>query len=190
MMNAHSRHYTLSMQRRAVAVAAILGGIVLSSCGGAGAGTSSAAHPATMPANSAGRGTIPESAAARAAGPSSTPTAKFVPDEGPAGTLVHVTGSGFNPSLANAPGPAAIGLALIRDFPGGCEVIGGVADHPLRLRVDKSGKLTGEFVISSAPSQCFQEPGQKRRVTPGEYHVSIGCLACFVGTFRVTRDPG
>ncbi len=197
-MDAAFRQHSLRISRWVIiAWAAILPVIALSSCEGPAAGTPSAAHQTSAPAHSISQ---PASSASRYAhpavrstGPSSripgNPVARFVPDHGPVGTVVRVTGSGFDPSLANR-SATAIGLALIRDFPDGCELIGGAANRPLTLRISKAGRLTGEFAISGAPGQCFQEPGRKHRVTPGAYHVSIGCLACYVGTFRVTSGTG
>jgi hypothetical protein len=114
------------------------------------------------------------------AGSQAGPAVTLRPGSGPVGAVVAVIGSGCDPALASAP---VVPLTLNRAFADGCALVGGVRE--IRMHVTRNGRLRGEFIIT-ADGTCFQEPGRRHRVTPGLYHLAIGCMACNVRAFRVT----
>jgi hypothetical protein len=114
--------------------------------------------------------------------PSSEPVVKLDPASGPVGTRIEVTGSGFGSDLA---GQRHIIITLNREFADGCGLVGGIRVNHLNIR--KNGNLTGELVVM-ARGDCFQEPGRHHAVTPGQYELAIGCMACNVHSFQITRD--
>jgi hypothetical protein len=88
----------------------------------------------------------------------------------------------FDRSEVTEPG---YGVFLLRDFgtPLACELIAG---GPYRLKLVGRNRAAGWFTVASRGG-CFQSGGATRAVTPGRYYVGLGCHACFVATFRVTR---
>ena len=50
-----------------------------------------------------------------------------------------------------------------------------------------TGHVTGAFSIGRRGS-CPQSNGTPHRVTPGQYALSVGCLACEVATFSITPE--
>jgi hypothetical protein len=147
---------------------------VLSSCGQPGGHAGASPRPARTTHHQA---TVRSSATPRPAGP----TVTLRPDSGPIGTHVQVAGSGFDPDLASA---SVVALTLNREFTDGCGLVGGV--RIVYLHVTKEGRLNGQFVLT-AQGDCFQEPGRHHAVAPGLYQVAIGCMACDVHAFRVTK---
>jgi len=114
--------------------------------------------------------------------PASEPVVTLDPDSGPVGTRIQVSGSGFSSDLASQ---HDVIVTLNREFAGGCGLVGGV--RVKHLNIAKNGDLTAELVIK-ARGDCFQEPGRHHAVTPGQYEVAIGCMACNVRSFEVTRS--
>ncbi|MDX6520493.1 MAG: hypothetical protein QOJ31_847 [Gaiellales bacterium] len=113
------------------------------------------------------------------------PHGVVVPDHGPVGTRVSLVIDclrGFEDAITQP----AYGVFLIRDFgmPGGCELIAG---GPSRIRLLEHGRAAGWFTVSRHGG-CFQSQGETRSVSPGTYGIGVGCHACEVATFTVTRS--
>ena len=109
------------------------------------------------------------------------PALSLRPRRGPVGTRIRIRGRCFDPRQDYN---AAYGIILIRQFsrPRECELIAGG-----RQRFDVNDDGTGRgYLIVAARGHCFQRR-YGRRVTPGRYSLAIGCHACHVGFFRVTR---
>ena len=120
---------------------------------------------------------VADAAAPARCGGDSPPTVTLRPRRGPVGTRVRIRGRCFDPRHD-------YGILLIRQFsrPRECELIAGGRQ---RFDVDDDGNGRG-FVVISRRGRCFQQ-SYGRRVTPSRYGVSIGCHACVVRSFRVTR---
>jgi hypothetical protein len=114
------------------------------------------------------------------------PVAVLTPDHGPVGTRVSMSvgcvAGRFARSEVTAP---AYGVFLMRDFSGplGCELIAG---GRYRLHLVGRTRAAGWFTVGRRGG-CFQSDGATRAVTPGRYVVGMGCHACVVASFRVTR---
>jgi hypothetical protein len=114
------------------------------------------------------------------------PAAVLIPDHGPVGTRVTISVGclvgRFQRSEVTKP---AYGVFLMRDFGGplGCELIAG---GPYRVRLVGRTRAAGWFTVGRRGG-CFQSDGATRDVTPGRYVVGMGCHACVVASFRVTR---
>jgi hypothetical protein len=104
---------------------------------------------------------------------------RVVPRHGPVGTRVRVSGRCFRRRW-----DAGYGIFLLRQFtkPLECELIAGGA---FRFRVNRARVGRGWFKVAH-DGACFQHR-YRRRVTPGPYRVGLGCHACLVARFRVTR---
>jgi hypothetical protein len=104
---------------------------------------------------------------------------RIVPEHGPVGTRVRITGRCFPRHW-----DSGYGIFLLREFTKlrECEIIAGGA---FRFRVDREHVARGWFKVAS-DGACFQHP-YRRSVTPGLYQLGIGCHACLVARFRVTR---
>ncbi|MDR2983265.1 MAG: hypothetical protein LBV34_00350, partial [Nocardiopsaceae bacterium] len=76
-------------------------------------------------------------------------------------------------------------VTLNRQFADGCGLVGAI--RVSHLNITKHGDLAGEPVIE-ARGGCFQEPGRQHAVTPGQYELAIGCMACDVQSFQITRN--
>jgi hypothetical protein len=103
----------------------------------------------------------------------------IVPAYGPVGTRVRVTGRCFRRNWNSG-----YGIFLGRQFaqPRECEIIAGGA---FELRVDSKHRARGWFKVAP-DGACFLHR-YRRRATPGRYRVGLGCHACRVTAFRVTR---
>lgn len=105
------------------------------------------------------------------------------PPQGPVGTLVHVTGDGFDEQLRdNVNSGDGYVVGLLRDF-GDCELIGG---DGVSAHIDDNGHLEATIRISSEGA-CFQD-GKRHAVVPGVYGIIVGCHACIYGEFTVTAS--
>ena len=171
----------MTRARRAVLLAAVAGAVL---AGGGALVWATASRDAEISARSAERdaGIHGVSAAAQAcASRDGGPSVRARPDHGPPGTRVTIVGECFEERQWNH----GYGIFLIRQFsqPRECEVIGW--GNPFRFRVDSRGRGRGFFTVPSS-GDCFQQD-YGRRVTPGVYAIGLGCHACGVGTFRVTR---
>jgi hypothetical protein len=104
---------------------------------------------------------------------------RIVPNRGPVGRRVRISGRCF-PRRWNS----GYGIFLLRQFtkPRECELIAG---GRFRFRVNRAGVGRGWFKVAR-DGACFQHR-YRRRVTPGRYEVGMGCDACAVVRFRVTR---
>jgi hypothetical protein len=115
------------------------------------------------------------------------------PSRGPIGTLVHLRGQidpGLGPedtkiyihNLRADPGA----VFLIRDFSSrpSCEFLGGV--HAARTRVSDAGVIRGSFIVGGSAA-CNHSTAKAPPLSPGNYHVNLGCQACSVDEFTVTR---
>lgn len=143
-------------------------------------GLASCDMPARSPAPQVARETARQPA--RPSGTASPgPVVTLRPDSGPVGTRIRVEGSEFPRYLA---GERTVIVTLNREFPGGCGLVGGV--RVISLHISKQGQLHGRLVIT-AHGDCFQEPGRHHAVTPGRYQLAIGCMACDLRSFLVTR---
>jgi hypothetical protein len=114
------------------------------------------------------------------------PEAVLLPDHGPVGTRVRMVVDCLVGRLErSAVTEPAYGVFLLRDFgtPLACELI---AAGPYRLKLVDRNRAAGWFTVASRGG-CFQSDGATRAVTPGSYHVGLGCHACFVATFQVTQ---
>ena len=116
--------------------------------------------------------------------PGTVPHGVVVPDHGPVGTRVSIVIDclrGFQDEITQ---PAWV--FLIRDFGGtlGCELMAG---GPSRMRLLGQGRAAGWFTVS-ARGGCFQSQGKTRSVVPGTYGIGVGCHACEIANFTVTRS--
>jgi len=138
---------------------------------------------------------------------SSDPTFTLTPAIGPPGTHVAISGRltaaqipVWTPMLS-APGI----FALLTDLsascnpgsgfgctPGpaslqGCELVGVAADQTIHLDTS-TGIVTGSFVVGSTGICVQSDPdAETHPAPPGEYRLSIGCGACQVATFTLTK---
>ena len=95
------------------------------------------------------------------------------PDRGPAGTRVHVTGSGFTGDAATFTREHAYFFVLKMQQADGCELLGfGLAPA---LSVDDAGRLDGSFTVPDQGS-CFQDYPSPvgRALRPGTYTIILG----------------
>jgi hypothetical protein len=132
------------------------------------------------PARTAARESA-QQAARPSGGASSGPVVMLRPPSGPVGSRIRVAGSGFSRDLADEP---TVIVTLNREFHGGCGLVGGV--RVISLHISRQGMRHGQLVIT-ARGDCFQEPGRHQAVTPGRYELAIGCMACNLRSFLVTR---
>ena len=104
---------------------------------------------------------------------------RLVPGHGPVGTRVRITGRCFLRHW-----DSGYGIFLLREFtkPRECEIIAGGA---FRFHVDRARVARGWFTVAP-DGACFQHR-YRRQVTPGLYQLGVGCHACAVAGFRVTR---
>lgn len=104
---------------------------------------------------------------------------RIVPEHGPVGTRVRISGRCFPRHW-----DSGYGIFLLRQFtkPRDCEIIAGGA---FRFHVDRAHVARGWFTVAP-DGACFQHR-YRRRVTPGRYQLGVGCHACTVARFRVTR---
>jgi hypothetical protein len=124
--------------------------------------------------------------------PAGVPCLTATPSAGPVGTRILLSGSvaGYDRQWRRLLNTDFIGL--IRDvgpsphYPIGCEILAG-AGHPV-LRVTRSGRVidTAPLVVTRRGS-CNQTD-LHHQVTPGTYHIFVGCFTCDVAVFRVTRS--
>jgi hypothetical protein len=123
---------------------------------------------------------LTDTTATAACSPGSGPVrVRIVPGHGPVGMRVRITGRCFARHW-----DSGYGIFLLREFtkPRECEIIAGGA---FRFRVDRDHSARGWFKVAS-DGACFQHR-YRRRVTPGLYELGVGCHACLVAHFRVTR---
>lgn len=138
---------------------------------------------------------------------SADPTLTLTPAAGPPGT--HVTISGrltaaqipvWAPML-NAPGIFELLTDVsatckpasgFRCTPGranlqGCELTGVTADETIHLDTS-TGNVTGSFVVGSTGTCVQSDPdAATHSAPPGEYELAIGCGACQVAAFVLTK---
>jgi hypothetical protein len=130
------------------------------------------------------------SAPAAFAADSSTPTLTLTPAMGPPGTHVAISGQLTATQIPVwAPMLATPDIfALLRDLsPGGCELIG-VANDPTIHLDPVTGVVTGSFVVGSTGTCVQSDPDAATHTAPpGVYHLSIGCVACEIATFTLTK---
>jgi hypothetical protein len=119
-----------------------------------------------------------------ATGPYGLPAVTVSPDHGPVGTRVHVEGDGFTGASWRDVGATGggYGVFLLTDE-GDCELLA-VSDPA--LKISRNGHLIAEVTVP-AQGECFQS-GRSQAVRPGDYRIGIGCHACEVADFRVTRS--
>ena len=124
---------------------------------------------------------VAEPAQAGGCGAGVLPEARLTPRSGPVGTRIRIAGRCFDPALNRE---IPYGVFLLRQFmhPRECELISAGRQ---RFRVDEDGNGRGYLVVARR-GHCFQQD-YGRRVTPGRYSLGIGCHACQVASFRVTR---
>jgi hypothetical protein len=115
------------------------------------------------------------------------PSIIVTPDTAAIGSTVQVSGEHFSgrcwPYHA---GPETIFL-FGPDGPPGCEL---VAELDGAATVARDGTVTGSFTV---PARGFcrmdvHNPPRQPRLVPGRYSVSLGCTACAVGEFTVTKS--
>ena len=109
------------------------------------------------------------------------PTVSLRPRRGPVGTRIRIRGRCFDPRHDY---DSAYGILLIRQFnsPRDCELITGGRQ---RFDVNDNGTARGYLTVPRR-GHCFQRR-YGRNVTRGRYGLAIGCHACYVGSFQVTR---
>jgi hypothetical protein len=112
----------------------------------------------------------------------SGPKLKVIPSRGPVGTHFRLVGSCF-PRERGLTEP--YGVFLLHDFrrPKDCELIAG--DPHYRFTIERNGNARGHYIVPSHGA-CFQHT-YGRRVTPAVYRIGVGCHACLLTQFRVTR---
>jgi hypothetical protein len=113
--------------------------------------------------------------------------AELVPASGPVGTRVTIVLDCMIDGLADSIRNPPYGLFMIRDFgsPLTCELL--AASPGDFIHLVGGGRAVGRFVVARSGA-CFQGNGRTHRVTPGTYGIGVGCHACGVGTFVVTRS--
>jgi hypothetical protein len=116
--------------------------------------------------------------------PPGNPCAVLSPAAGSVGARVSLTAHITQDlsrwrDLMKGPTPLII---LTRQFATGCEVQGGTSDTS--ATVASSGELRASFVV--APDGPCAQQDRRHAISPGTYHVSIGCISCTVGAFEVT----
>lgn len=109
-----------------------------------------------------------------------TPLVSVSPREGPVGTKVTISGSGFDELSRSRVTLGDNRLGLTRDF-GGCRLRGA---SDIQVSVDASGNLNGSFVIADKGSCGSGEEASS--FLPGSYAVFVGCVECKVAEFRIT----
>lgn len=112
----------------------------------------------------------------------STTNVLLSPNQGPVGTIVHVSGR------LSADDRALYGThpmyRLYADVSRTCEL--NVDFGPAHLIVDtSSGVVQGSFVVLGTGS-CTTSSTTPQRVRPGQYQFAIGCQACTDATFNIT----
>lgn len=107
------------------------------------------------------------------------PAVSVNPREGPVGTKVTVSGSGFDELTRSRVTFDATRLGLTRDF-GGCRLRGA---SDIQVSIDTSGNLSGSFVVAEKGT-CGPEE-QTTTFLPGSYAVFVGCVECKVAEFRI-----
>lgn len=119
---------------------------------------------------------------------SSTPTLTLTPATGPPGTHVVISGHLTATQLPVwTPMLTASGIfALLTDLQG-CELVGVTTDETIHVDT-ATGDVTGSFVVGSTGTCVQSDPDALTHAAPaGEYRLSIGCLACQVGSFTLTK---
>jgi hypothetical protein len=140
-----------------------------------------------------------------------TPTFTLTPSTGPAGTQVSIEGQ--LTSMAQVPiwSPRLAGgdnfFALYTDIstscpasgelctPGpanlaGCELLVAAIDPVIHLD-ESTGQVTGSFVVGGDGTCSQSDPdAATHQAPPGPYELSIGCPACGVASFGLTRAAG
>ncbi|MCU1380640.1 MAG: hypothetical protein JWN29_3623 [Acidimicrobiales bacterium] len=102
------------------------------------------------------------------------------PSSGPVGTRVSFAGDIDPSAVPQVRNPSY--FTLIRELDR-CELLVALSDR--NVRVDDSGHVSGSFVVGRE-GDCFQQ-AVTQPAAPGSYTLALGCHACFVGTFEITR---
>jgi hypothetical protein len=69
----------------------------------------------------------------------------------------------------------------------GCELVG-VTTHETIHADASTGVVTGSFVVGSTGICVQSDPDSApHSAPPGEYELSVGCNACEIGTFTLTK---
>ncbi len=119
------------------------------------------------------------------------PCLTLTPAAGPVGTRVTISGrithdvamwrdEFRDPAYFVLYADFASGSGLPKD----CELLVG-ADHG-RIAIATDGTVTGSFTVGST-GDCFQDDSGEHPVQPARYILSVGCHACGVADFTVTR---
>ena len=108
------------------------------------------------------------------------------PSSGPVGTVIHYRGRIdthlFSKSELRDPQGQLL-HGLYTDVPG-CEIlVSGADDH---LRYNPRTKVVSGSMRIPPTGHCNQST-REHAVVPGDYYLTIGCMACVVGDFTVTK---
>lgn len=113
--------------------------------------------------------------------PTETPSVRIEPRSGPAGTLIKVTGDGFDKQMQSRIRLGSEQLGLYQRIEN-CDLI---ASSEVSVVVDESGHLEGQFLIPAKP-KCFGED-HGGPLSPGLWAVFVGCRQCLYADFRITK---
>jgi hypothetical protein len=119
---------------------------------------------------------------------SSDPTLTLTPATGPPGTHVTISGKLTAAQIAVwAPMLTTSGMfELLTDLQN-CELAGVTTNETIHLDTS-TGVVTGAFVVGSTGICVQSDPdAATHSAPPGVYRLAIGCGACQVATFTLTR---